>query len=200
MPPRFAYWTIIAGGLPTAFRAADREDLLPTFRRIHEKHPDAVMKYFARGKLWASLEEARAAAEMRRAARARDEGRRAQTTGRGHNWRPGGEHQDPRQKFKDAKKARNLSRRRQRFERRTHGEKPDEGRHRPSQDAPRLPPKRAFGGEQFTRRTREDAASNQNATDRKASVDRGSREVRRSRPRSFSTSRPRSEKRNRNRS
>ena len=44
MPPRFAYWTILAGGLPTAFRAAEREELLPTFKRIQEKHPDAVMK------------------------------------------------------------------------------------------------------------------------------------------------------------
>ena len=48
MPPRYAYWTIIAGGLPTAFRAAVREELLPTFRRIKEKHPDAQMKYFGR--------------------------------------------------------------------------------------------------------------------------------------------------------
>jgi len=67
MPPRFAYWTILAGGLPTAFRAALREELLPTFRRIQEKHPDAEMKYFARGRLWASPEEARQAAELRRA-------------------------------------------------------------------------------------------------------------------------------------
>ena len=59
MPPRFAYWTILAGGLPTAFRATDREDLLPTFRRIQEKHPDAEMKWFARGRLWTSPEEAR---------------------------------------------------------------------------------------------------------------------------------------------
>jgi hypothetical protein len=50
MPPRFVYWTIIAGGLPTAFRAAEREELLPTFKRIQDKHPAAVMKYFARGR------------------------------------------------------------------------------------------------------------------------------------------------------
>jgi hypothetical protein len=60
MPPRYAYWTIIAGGLPTAFRAADRDELMPTFQRIKEKHPDAVMKWFARGKLWESQEAARA--------------------------------------------------------------------------------------------------------------------------------------------
>ena len=60
MPPRYAYWTILAGGLPTAFRAAEREELLPTFKRIQEKHPDAEMKYFARGKLWESREAAQA--------------------------------------------------------------------------------------------------------------------------------------------
>ena len=38
MPPRYSYWTIIAGGLPTAFRAARRDELLPTFARILEKH------------------------------------------------------------------------------------------------------------------------------------------------------------------
>lgn len=108
MPPRFAYWTIIAGGLPTAFRAAAHEELLPTFKRIQEKHPDAEMKYFARGRLWASPEEARRAAEAARQRRQRPPGR---------DWRPGGEHRDPRQRFEDAKKARNRQRRRQRFER-----------------------------------------------------------------------------------
>ena len=34
MPPRFSYWTILAGGLPTSFRAAERDDLLPTLRRL----------------------------------------------------------------------------------------------------------------------------------------------------------------------
>jgi hypothetical protein len=104
MPPRYAYWTIIAGGLPTAFRAAAREELLPTFQRIKEKHPDAQMKYFARGKLWESPEAARAA-EKRGGSRSRD-------------WRPGGDHRDPRQKFVDAKKQRNATMRQQRWERR----------------------------------------------------------------------------------
>jgi hypothetical protein len=44
MPPRFAYWTILAGGLPTAFRSATRDELVPTFNRLRERHPDAVMK------------------------------------------------------------------------------------------------------------------------------------------------------------
>ena len=110
MPPRYAYWTIIAGGLPTAFRIAEREELLPTFKGIQKKHPDAEMKYFARGRLWPSQEEARRAAAARRQS-ARD------GTSRGRDWRPGGEHQDPRQKFKDAKKERNLRWRKERFER-----------------------------------------------------------------------------------
>jgi hypothetical protein len=101
MPPRYAYWTIIAGGLPTAFRAADREELLPTFQRIKHKHPDAQMKYFARGKLWESAEAARSA-DKPRIVRDRD-------------WRPGGSHRDPRQKFIDAKKQRNTTMRKERW-------------------------------------------------------------------------------------
>jgi hypothetical protein len=103
MPPRYSYWTIIAGGLPTAFRAADREELLPTFTRIKQKHPDAEMKWFARGRLWESPESARQQIEAQR---------------RGRDWRPGGEHRDPRQRFKDAKRERNVEHRKRKFERR----------------------------------------------------------------------------------
>ena len=119
MPPRYAYWTILVGGLPTAFRAAERDELLPTFKRLQEKHPDAVMRWFSRGALWDSPEAARAAGrpqDTERPARSRD-------------WRPGGEHRDPRQKFIDAKKARNLDGRKKRFERRQQGDgggRPDE--------------------------------------------------------------------------
>ena len=87
MPPRYSYWTILAGGLPTAFRAAEREELLPTFNRIREKHPDAEMKWFARGRLWQSPDEAQADLQRARIRRNRD-------------WRPGGDHRDPRQTFK----------------------------------------------------------------------------------------------------
>lgn len=138
MPPRFAYWTILAGGLPTAFRATDREELLPTFNRIREKHPDAEMKWFARGKLWNSPEEAQAQlrpprsdvrepGDHRRPFRPREESRER----RGRDWRPGGEHRDPRQEFKDAKKARNQEHRQQRWDR-----KNAEG-HRPQATGPR---------------------------------------------------------------
>jgi hypothetical protein len=119
VPPRFAYWTILAGGLPTAFRAVHREELAPTFHRLKEKHPDAVMKWFARGRLWDSPDDARAALERQRGDRGqtrRGSDERGET--RNRDWRPGGSHRDPRQRFADAKKARNLDRRKQRFERR----------------------------------------------------------------------------------
>ena len=134
MPPRYAYWTIIAGGLPTAFRASEREELLPTFQRIKEKHPDAEMKWFARGKLWDSPEAARIRHDDGRGRRpygeTRSEGNqgrhdapRAKSQGRpdqekrGRDWRPGGEHRDPRQKFVDAKKQQNSALRKERWER-----------------------------------------------------------------------------------
>ena len=141
MPPRYSYWTIIAGGLPTAFRAAERDDLVPTFKRILEKHPDAEMKWFARGKIWESPEAAREDTEARRRP---PEGGRAPlgerppappSERRGRDWRPGGEHRDPRQKFKDAKKKGNQDRRQERFDRKqrspqaeTPGDKPPASR------------------------------------------------------------------------
>ena len=69
MPPRHAYWTIIFGNQPTSFRAATREELLPTFKQIQAKHPDAVMMWFAGGRLWQSEEEARDARRRRQESR-----------------------------------------------------------------------------------------------------------------------------------
>jgi hypothetical protein len=86
MPPRYTYWTIIMEGKPTAFRARDHDELLPTLRQLQRRHPDAVLKWFARGRLWASPEEAQLAAKVRPIRRA----------ARGRDWRPGGEHRDPR--------------------------------------------------------------------------------------------------------
>jgi hypothetical protein len=106
MPPRFAYWTILAGGLPTAFRAADREDLLPTFKRIQEKHPDAEMKWFARGRLWASPDEAREHSTRAKSSERRD-----------RSWRPGGDHRDRREEHRTAARSRNQARRHERFAR-----------------------------------------------------------------------------------
>ncbi len=92
MPPRHAYWTILIGGAPTAFRAHDRADLEPTFERLRQKQPDVAMKYFARGRLWESPDEAR-----------RDTVPPERPDTRGREWRPGGSHRDPRDRFKPKK-------------------------------------------------------------------------------------------------
>jgi hypothetical protein len=143
MPPRYSYWTIIADGLPTAFRAAEKDELLPTFARIKHKHPDAEMKWFARGKLWDSPESARHEAAAKREADA------ARTKKTGRDWRPGGGHRDPRQRYRDAKKARNTAHRKRKFERRqswgtTRG--PQEPRNRPPREwrGPRAFEKKSF--------------------------------------------------------
>jgi len=138
MPPRYAYWTILAGGLPTAFRAAEREELMPTFRRIKDKHPDAEMKYFARGKLWSSPEEMRGAER----GGARDpRGGGPAGPRRGSDWRPGGEHRDPRQQFKDAKRARNQDRRQERWDNKNQALRAAPPKERPL-DAPQGRPQR----------------------------------------------------------
>ena len=95
MPPRFAYWTIIFGNQPTAFRAQARDELLPTFKQIQTRHPDAVMMWFARGRLWRSPEEARDALQRKHAGGPPRSGER-----RGPAWRPGGVHRDPKDRFK----------------------------------------------------------------------------------------------------
>ena len=59
MPPRYAYWTILIDSKPTAFRAREKEELLPTFRQLRRTNKDVVMKWFARGRLWESRDEER---------------------------------------------------------------------------------------------------------------------------------------------
>ena len=92
---RFLYWTIVLGTEPTSFRAAEAEELLPTLTQLRRKHPDASLRWFQRGRLWISPEEAKAALSRER----------SETKGRPATWRPGGKHVDPRQKYIDAKKA-----------------------------------------------------------------------------------------------
>jgi hypothetical protein len=93
VPPRYSYWTIIVDGAPTAFRAAKREELLPTFERLRRKHPSAELRWFSRGRLWASPE-----AQRQSTAPPRER--------RGPEWRPGGKHQDPRDRFKKERERR----------------------------------------------------------------------------------------------
>ena len=130
MPPRYAYWTIILEGKPTAFRAHTQDELLPTLKQLQTKHPDAAMFWFARGRLWQSPEEERAAGEARRQSRQQ----------RGPAWRPGGEHRDPRDRFKvprDEKRRRFADKlRRDRQDGGTGGGRPD----RPPTGRPDRPP------------------------------------------------------------
>jgi hypothetical protein len=118
VPPRYAYWTILVDEQPTAFRAAQLEEIQPTFRRLKDKHPSARLVWFQNGKVWNSRLDAREAMRARGErgrsgdvrqrqpsdVRQREESAE-QPRQRDRNWRPGGEHKDPRQKYKDAKKA-----------------------------------------------------------------------------------------------
>lgn len=65
MPPRYAYWTILVDEQPTAFRAGAQEDLMPTFKRLKEKHPSARMVWFQNGKVWNSRLDAQEAMRAR---------------------------------------------------------------------------------------------------------------------------------------
>src|SRR6478735_8326991 len=94
MPPRFVYWTIIFGGQPTSFRSATRDELMPTFKQIQAKHPDAQLRYFARGKLWFSEEEAQAALVRERFER-RDRPRPSGPRPRPGDRKPPGEGRPP---------------------------------------------------------------------------------------------------------
>ena len=98
MPPRYVYWTIIYGNAATSFRAGTREELLPTLKQLQSRHPDAVMKFFARGKLWNTEEEARQWRDERK--QERPAAKTSPTDRRGKDWRPGGKHRDPRDRFK----------------------------------------------------------------------------------------------------
>lgn len=95
MPPRYAYWTILIDGKPTAFRARDKDDLLPTFHQLRRTNADITFKWFARGRVWDSPEAARALSE-----RLRTEEKR------GPDWRPGGAHEDSRARFKKSRESR----------------------------------------------------------------------------------------------
>jgi hypothetical protein len=89
MPPRYAYWTILIDDKPTAFRARERDELLPTFNQLRRTNPIIVMKWFARGRLWDNPEQAQWA--QQHPAKRREH--------RDQQWRPGGAHKDPRARF-----------------------------------------------------------------------------------------------------
>ncbi len=88
MPPRFAYWTILIDNGPTAFRARDAQELLPTLAQLKRTNQNVVLKWFAGGRLWDSPEAAREARRRPKPAQKRSA-----------EWRPGGQHRDPRARF-----------------------------------------------------------------------------------------------------
>ena len=94
-----SFWVIVDGTTATAFRARQREDLLPTLKQLQRTQPAVVLRWFDRGQLWESPIAAREALKMKRRLR----------PDRGPGWRPGGSHVDPRERFKltrDQKRAR----------------------------------------------------------------------------------------------
>ena len=78
MPPRYAYWTILIDNKPTAFRAREKEELLPTLQQLKRTSKDVVMKWFAQGRLWESPEQSRATVRAPKGAGEK----------RGNAWRP----------------------------------------------------------------------------------------------------------------
>jgi hypothetical protein len=91
MPPRFAYWTILIDDKPTAFRAREQEELLPTLTQLKRTNEHVAMKWYAQGRLWDSPDAQRAARQTPAVPSGES---------RGADWRPGGAHKDPRDRFK----------------------------------------------------------------------------------------------------
>jgi hypothetical protein len=128
---------------------------MPTLRQLQVRHPDAVMKWFARGRLWETQDEERADAIAKRRPRAQHAGDR-----RPRDWRPGGEHKDPRDRFKVS---RDEKRRRFADHLRRDRPAPPEGGERPPDHPPRADrppqtdrPSRADRPPQFDRPPRPD--------------------------------------------
>ncbi len=109
MPPRYTYWTILIDNGPTAFRARDKEELLPTLYQLRRKNANVVIKWFARGRLWDTPEQAQWA------------GKNLEREKKDRDWRPGGEHKDLRARF-DRRKRKGVA--------------PHGGQHRSRRDKP----------------------------------------------------------------
>jgi hypothetical protein len=107
MPPRFAYWTILIDNAPTAFRAREADELQPTLAQLKRTNANVVLKWFARGRLWESQQEERDdfhRQKWRPSSPRNQTARPERPEKRSRDWRPGGDHKDPRARFADKKK------------------------------------------------------------------------------------------------
>lgn len=99
MPAPNRFWLILIGKTATSFKATEREDLLPTYKQLQRTQPEVSLRWFERGKVWESPAAAEAAVKLAATeARAR----------RPKEWRPGGDHRDPKARFqltRDQKRA-----------------------------------------------------------------------------------------------
>ncbi len=94
-----AFWVILAGAVPTAFRSPLRDDLVPTLHQLQRTQQNVTLRWFERGRVWDSPEAAQAALIEKR----------QQSRDRKDDWRPGGSHKDPRARYqltRDQKRAR----------------------------------------------------------------------------------------------
>jgi hypothetical protein len=101
------YWIILAGNTPTSFRSRTRDVLVPTFVQLQRTQPSVSLKWFERSRVWTSPGEAREALLAQRQKPRRRE--------HPPDWRPGGDHQDPRKRFeltRDQKRAKFKARQR----------------------------------------------------------------------------------------
>lgn len=110
MPAPHNVWVILIGAVPTSFRAKTREELVPTFKQLQRTQPEVALRWFERGKVWENPEAARAASLLKASAAKERRPRRDPALGppRGKEWRPGGEHKDPKARFeltRDQKRA-----------------------------------------------------------------------------------------------
>jgi hypothetical protein len=107
MPPRHSFWVILIGKTATSFRGKEREDLVPTLRQLQRTQSDVTLRWFEGGRVWESPQAAEGAAKL-----AATVSREKRT----REWRPGGDHRDPKARFeltrdqKRAKFKRDLSR------------------------------------------------------------------------------------------
>ena len=139
MPPRYAFWTILIDQKPTAFRAREQSELLPTLVQLRRTNSDVVLKWFSRERLWDSPEQEREAQRKPKPIERRT-----------REWRPGGTHTDPRARFQKRREGKSSagrdgkkfdSDRGKPFDA-AHGKPFDSARRKPFNSARGRPPKR----------------------------------------------------------